>query len=43
MEFRYLGTSDLKVSAVGLGTSQFCNSWGLKERKIAAILRKTVT
>ncbi len=35
MEFRYLGTSDIKVSAVGLGTWQFSDSWGVKEYDMA--------
>jgi aryl-alcohol dehydrogenase-like predicted oxidoreductase len=30
LEYRRLGDSDLKVSAVGLGTWQFSESWGVK-------------
>lgn len=35
MEFRYLGTSDVKVSAVGLGTWQFSDSWGVRDYELA--------
>lgn len=31
MEFRYLGSSDRKISAVSLGTWQFSESWGVTE------------
>ncbi len=43
MEFRYLGTSDIKVSAVGLGTWQFSDSWGVKEYDVAkSIVEKAI-
>ncbi len=35
MEFRYLGNSDTKVSAVGLGTWQFSESWGVTDYRTA--------
>ena len=31
MDYRYLGTTEMKVSVVGLGTWQFSESWGVTE------------
>jgi len=43
MEFMYLGTSDLKVSIVGLGTWQFSDSWGIKDYEQAkSIIEKAL-
>ncbi len=43
MEFRYLGTSDIRVSAVGLGTWQFSDSWGVQEYEQAkSIVEKAI-
>ncbi len=41
MEFRYLGTSDLRVSAVGLGTWQFSDSWGVQDYEAAKAIVET--
>ena len=43
MEFRYLGTSDIRVSAVGLGTWQFSDSWGVQNYELArSIVEKAI-
>ncbi len=43
MEFIYLGTSDLKVSIVGLGTWQFSDSWGIENYEQAkSIIEKAL-
>jgi len=43
MEFMYLGTSDLKVSIVGLGTWQFSDSWGIEDYEQAkSIIEKAL-
>jgi len=38
MEFRYLGTTDVKISAVSLGTWQFSDSWGVTNYESAKLI-----
>lgn len=43
MEFRYLGSSDIKISAVGLGTWQFSESWGVTDYEQAkAVVERAI-